>query len=149
VVDVAGGGDRDALRAVLRTEVAQHRVAVERLDDLPVAQDGSAERMVRPDPLGEEIVDHVVGRVLHHPELLEDDRLLTLDVPAVEPRMEEDVGQEVGGERQVVVQHRHVEAGVLLRGERVHLTADRVDSAGNVLGRPGLGPLEDEVLDEV
>ena len=63
--------------------------------------------------------------------------------------MEQDVGQEVGRERQVLVEHRHVEAGVLLRGERVHLAADRVDRPGDVLGRPGLGALEDQVLDEV
>jgi hypothetical protein len=124
VADVTGGGNRDALRAVLRAEVVQHRIPVERLDDLAVTQDRATERMLRPDPLGEEVVDHVVGRILHHPELLEDDRLLALDVPAVEPGMEEDVGQEVGSERQVLVEHRHVEAGVLLRGERIHLAAD-------------------------
>ena len=62
---------------------------------------------------------------------------------------QEDVGEEIGGERQVLVEHRHVEAGVLLRGERVHLAAHRVDGPGDLLGRPGLGPLEDQVLDEV
>src|SRR5262249_24562149 len=44
---------------------------------------------------------------------------------------------------------RHVEAGVLLRGEGVHLPADRVHRASDVLGRPGLGAFEDEMLDEV
>ena len=101
--------------------------------------------MLRPDSLGEQIVDHVVGRVLHHARnSWRTTRLLALDVPGVEPGVKQDVGQEVGGERQVLVEHRHVEAGVLLRGERVHLAADRVHRPRDVLGRPGLGALEDQ-----
>ena len=99
--------------------------------------------------LREEIVDEVVGRVLHHLDFLEDDRLLPLDVAGVEARMQEDVGEEVGGERQMLVEHPHVEAGVLLGGERVHLAAHGVDGARDVLRRPCLRALEDEMLDQV
>src|SRR2546430_11221149 len=42
-----------------------------------------------------------------------------------------------------------IEAGVLLRGEGVHLAADRVHRARDGLGGARLGALEDEVLDEV
>jgi len=41
----------------------------------------------------------------------------------VETWMQQDVRQELRGERQVLVEHLDVEAGVLLRGEGVHLPA--------------------------
>jgi hypothetical protein len=105
--------------------------------------------MTRPDPLREQVVDQVVGGVLHHLDLLEDDRLLLLDVVGGEPRVTEDVGEQIDREGQVLVEHAHVEAGVLLGRERVHVPPHRVDRAGDVLGRAGGGALEDQMLDQV
>ena len=105
--------------------------------------------MLGPDLRREEVVDDVVGRVLDHPDLLQDHRLLALQLLGVEERVQQDVGQEIDRERQVLVEHLHVEAGVLLGGEGVHLAAHRVHRAGDVLGAAGGGALEDEVLDQV
>ena len=63
--------------------------------------------------------------------------------------LQHDVGEDVDGERQVLVEHLDVVAGVLLRGERVELAADRVDRLRDVLGRPRRRALEQHVLDEV
>ena len=60
-----------------------------------------------------------------------------------------DVGEQVDGERQVLVEHLDVVAGVFLRGERVELAADRVDRLRDVFGGAGVGALEEHVLDEV
>ena len=139
--DVRGG--------VLLLEVAQDRLPPEAPDRVRGAEDRPPERVVSPDPLGEEVVDEIVGRVLHHLDLLEHDRLLLLDVVLGEARAHQDVRQEVGGQGEVLVEHAHVETGVLLGGEGVHVPTDRVDRAGDLLGRPRGGPLEDQVLDQV
>ena len=47
----------------------------------------------------------------------------------------DDVGEDVDGQRQVLVEHLDVVAGVFLGGERVELPADRVDRLRDVLGR--------------
>ena len=57
--------------------------------------------------------------------------------------------EHVDGQRQVLVEHLDVVAGVFLRRERVELAADRVDRLRDVLGDARLGALEEHVLDEV
>ena len=52
-------------------------------------------------------------------------------------------------ERQVLVEHLDVVAGVFLGGEGVELAADRVDRLGDVFGRPRRRALEEHVLDEM
>ena len=66
-----------------------------------------------------------------------------------ERRVQDDVGEDVEGQRQVLVEHLDVVAGVFLGGERVELPADRVDRLGDVFGRPRARALEEHVLDEV
>ena len=51
--------------------------------------------------------------------------------------------------RQVFIEHLHVEADAFLGGEGIHVAADRIDLAGNVLGRAMFGSFEDHVLDEM
>src|ERR1051325_3578560 len=49
----------------------------------------------------------------------------------------------------MLVEHLDVIAGVLLRREGVHLTANRIDGLRDVLGAARVGALEEHVLDEV
>ena len=51
-----------------------------------------------------------------------------------ERRAHHDVGQHLDGQRQVLVEHLDVIAGVFLRRKRVHLAADGVDRLRDVLG---------------
>ena len=105
--------------------------------------------MVFPEALREQLVDEIVGRVLDHLDLFEDDLLLALDVVGAERRVADDVGEDVDRQRQMLVEHLDVVAGVFLRGERVELAADRVDRLRDVLGGARRGALEEHVLDEV
>src|SRR2546422_865793 len=148
VGDVARDRDHDAWRHVLLAEVGEHRRAIVTVHRLARAEDRASERMALPELCGEEVMDQVVGRVLHHLDLLEHNRLYALELLGVEDRVQEDVGQEIDRERQVLVEHLDIEAGVLLRGEGVHLAADRVHRARDGLGGARLGALEDEGLDE-
>ena len=130
-------------------EVVAQQIRVERLDRFLGPENRPAERMVLPESLREQLVDEVVRRVLDHLDLFEDDLLLALDVVGAERRVADDVGEDVDGERQMLVEHLDVVARVFLRGERVELPADRVDRLRDVLGRSGAGALEEHVLDEV
>ncbi len=107
------------------------------------------ERVTLPEVLREELVDEIVRRVLDHLDLFEDHLLLALDLVGRECRTKHDVGEQVDRERQMLVEHLDVVAGVFLRGERVELPADRIDRLRDVLGRAGRGALEEHVLDEV
>ena len=64
-------------------------------------------------------------------------------------RTKHDVREQVDREREVLVEHLDVVAGVFLRGERVELPADGIDCLRDVLSRAGRGALEEHVLDEV
>ena len=68
---------------------------------------------------------------------------------ALNAGLQDDVGEDVERERQVLVEHLDVVAGVFLGGEGVELAADRVDRLRDVLGRAGRGALEEHVLDEM
>ena len=105
--------------------------------------------MVLPEALREELVDEVVRRVLDHLDLFEDDLLLALDVVGAERRVADDVGEDVDGQRQVLVEHLDVVARVFLGRERVELAADGIDRLSNVLGGAAARSLEEHVLDEV
>ena len=87
-----------------------------------------------PEVLREQLVDEIVGRVLDHLDLFEDDLLLALDLLVGERGLHHDVGEQIDRERQVLVEHLDVVAGVLLRGERVELPADRIDRLRDVFG---------------
>jgi hypothetical protein len=89
------------------------------------------------------------GHVFDHLDLFEDDALLALDVLGLQRGAHDHVGQQVDGERQVLVEHLDVVAGVLLRREGVELTTDRIDRLRYLLRGPALRALEEHVLDEV
>ena len=109
----------------------------------------SAERVILPEPLGEQFMDEVIGRVLDHLDLFDDDFLLALDVRGREGRIHHDVRQHLQRQRQMLVEHLDVVAGVFLRREGVHLAADRVDRLRNVFGTARRRALEEHVLDEM
>ena len=105
--------------------------------------------MVLPEALGEQLVDQIVGRILDHLDLFDDHFLLALDVVRGQRRVEDDVGEDVEGERQVLIEHLDVVARVFLGRECVELPADRVDGLRDIFRRPRRGPLEEHVLHEV
>ena len=94
-------------------------------------------------------MDEIVGRVLDHLDLFEDDFLLTLDVHLVKRRAQHDIRQDVDGQWKMFVEHFDVVARVLLRRKRVELPANRIDGLRDVLGGARRRALEQHVLDEV
>ncbi len=149
VLEIADGRDDQIARRVSVSEVVAKPPLSKRLDGLLRAEDRAAERMILPESLREDFVDEIVRRVLHHLDLFEDDFLLALDVLGVERRIPDDIGEDVERQRQVLVEHLDVIAGVFLGGKRVELPADRVDSLRDILGRARARSLEQHVLHEM
>ena len=67
----------------------------------------------------------------------------------IEDRVAQDVGQDVDGERHVLLEHAGVVGGRLDAGRGVDLAADRFDLLGDLDRRAGLGALEGHVLEEM
>ena len=105
--------------------------------------------MIVPEPFREDLVNQIVGRVLDHLDLFEDHLLFALDVVVSEERIADQIGEDVDGERQVLVEDLEVIAGVFLRREGVDLPADRIDLLRYFFCAPSRSALEEHVLDEV
>ena len=82
----------------------------------------------------EQIVHEIVGRVVAHPDLFEDHLAFRVDVVGAERRAPQHVGEDVDRELELRVGHAHVEHGLLVRRERVHLAADRLDRLRDLAG---------------
>jgi hypothetical protein len=63
--------------------------------------------------------------------------------------VQNDVGQKLDGQRQVLVENLDVVARVLLGGERVELAANGIDRLRDVFRRSRVRALEEHVLDEM
>ena len=149
VLEVAGGRDNDVLGRVGAAEMVAQPLLCQRLDALFGAEDGPSQRMPFPERLRENLVHEIVGRVLDHLDLFEDHFLFAVDVDLVERRTQDDVGKDVDGERQVLIEHLDVVARVFLGRERVELAADGIDGLRNIFGRSCGRALEQHVLDKM
>ena len=103
--------------------------------------------MAAEDGLGEEVVDEILGRVLHHRDLLEHDLALGVDVG--ERRCEDHVRHHVEGTLEMAVGDARVHDRRLARRGCVQLAAHLVEDLGDLLGRVRARALEEQVLDEV
>ena len=91
----------------------------------------------------------VIRAIRVHLDLFEDDALFLFDIVLAKGRIEDQIAQDVHGERQVFIEHLGVEADQFLGGEGVEIAADGIDRARDLFGGTRGGPLEEHVLDEV
>ena len=95
------------------------------------------------------VVNEIVGRIRRFPELRQDHLLLALQVRLVEVRRANQVGNELGDERQVPRQRAAVEHSLIARGPGVERPADILDRLGERAGIAAAGSLEHHMFDEV
>src|ERR1700674_1780093 len=105
--------------------------------------------MVLPISLGEDFMDEVVGIILVHFYFFEDDAALARNIAAIEDGMKDKIAEDIHSERKVLIEDFDVEADAFLRGESIHIAADRINLAGDGLGGTGFRALEHHVFDEV
>ncbi len=91
----------------------------------------------------------IVWAVVVHRQLFENDLALHIDVFGPQRRVAQHVTENLTAERHPVGREPAVVRRGLLGGERIHVTTNPVDRAGDVLGRTGVGALEEQVLQEV
>ena len=109
----------------------------ETLDRLNRAEDRAADRLIGIGGLLEQIEDVVVGIVARGADFLDDHLLLAIELGLLEQRVLEDVGEDVGGERHVFLEHAGEIAGVLDGGRGVEIAADVLDGLGDLRARCG------------
>ena len=149
VRQIAGRREQQIRRRIDRAIVTPNHLAVETLHRFARAQNRLAQRMILPEIRREDLVDQIIRTVRLHLELFEDHAFFLVDILVAEHAVQHQVGQNIHGERQVLVQHLRVEAHQFLGGEGVQIAADGVHRARDLLGGPVGGALEQHVLDEV
>ena len=91
----------------------------------------------------------IVGVVARGADLLDDHLLLAIELVLFELRVLQDIGEDIGGERHVFLQHAGEVAGVLHRGRRIEVATDILDGRGNLQRVARLGALEGHVLEHM
>ena len=147
VVDAPRRGDDDVVRAVAIAVKGAERAPGDGRDHIGRAQDRPSQRMTAEDGPGDQVEDQLLGRVVHHRDLLEDD--LPFRVEVGEAGSEDHVGHDVERGLQVLVEDARVDDRVVARGRGVQLAAERVEDLGDLEGRVGGGALEEQMLEEV
>src|ERR1700734_2931026 len=143
-----GGKDHVAgLEALL--EEADEGVLLEAANGFASAEDRLAEGVTLPEVLGKDFVDEGIGTVLVHFDFFEDDAALAGDFLGGEDRVEDEVGEDVEGGRDVLVEDLDIEADSFFAGKGVEVATDGVDFAGDTLRGAGFGPFENHVLDKM
>ena len=134
----------------MRFEIVEQLVPGDGVNRVTGAADVAAEGMVGPDELVKEDFDPLVGSVLDHVELFEDDAALFFDVLGVEAGVAEHVDEEVEGLGEVGKGDLGPVDSDLLVGGAVEHAAYSLHGLGDLLGEgPFLGALETDMLDEV
>ena len=149
VLDVARGGDDDVLCRVAVVVVGRDPVARDARDHRRLAEHAPSERMVAVDGLAEDVVDTVLRLVLVHRDLLEHDLALGVDLVLGQRRVEQHLRHQVERVRGVLVEESRVQVRRLLRGRGVGRRAHAVEQLGDLDRRVAIGPLEQQVLEEV
>ena len=148
-VEVAGHRHHDAVGRELALLELADVVAREAADVLRRAEDRASDGVVGVEQV-QEVVDHqLVGGVVVHLHLLEDDVALARDLLGGEVALQVDLGDQVDGPADVFVHHLGRDADVLLRREGVEVASDLVHLVGELVGILGLGALEEHMLDEM
>ncbi len=149
VSDVARGGDDQMIRREPIAKALVQVLAIELTDGFRSAKNRATERMLGPEATRENVVEKILGIVHVHLDFFEDDLAFFPDVAGIELGTKNEVGDNVEGDGQMLVEDFGVEANLLLRGERIEHAADRVHFAGDSFGGAALGTLENHVLDEM
>ena len=149
VVDIAGHRDDHPLRRVAPNVKRVQLGPRHRRHRLRAADHRPAHRVVAEQRRQEHVRQRVLGVVVAHRDLLEDDVAFQLDVFGRAATVEHHIGHQVDGQRQIAVEHMRVVAGVLLGGERVELTADGIHRLRDLHGGASRRRLEQQMFQEV
>src|SRR5712691_11700397 len=133
VLDVPRCRDHDVAARVHLAVIRGEHALRHRRDDVGRSDHWTSVRMASEDRLREEIVHELLGRVLVHGDLLEDDG--PLGVKVLERGREHHVGHDVERGLDVSIRDAGVDHRVLTRRRRVELAAEAVEDLRDLLRR--------------
>src|SRR3546814_17366287 len=109
-----------------------------------VGQEGAGERLGG-EGGGLEVVEYdVAGRVARLAQFLEDDVLFPLQLPRIEMRAEDHVGDELDAQRHMFGHHGRHEAGIVAIGRSVEVAAHVLDRLADLAGGAAASALRSE-----
>src|SRR5690348_1459643 len=129
--DVAGGSDDQMIGRKPGLETRAKGVAIEFFHRFRCAEYRPPERMPGPKATRKNLVEKKFGVVQVHLDFFEDDLALFLQVLGIELRAKNEIGNDVEGNRQVLVENLGIEADLFFGGESVEHAADRIHFAGD------------------
>jgi hypothetical protein len=141
--------DDDSAGLIVLFQKLINLISREGLDQLRGSENWKTEWMVSPTGPIENVVDIIIRRILHHLNLLEDNHPLLLHIFHVHEGMKENIGQEIDGQRQILIDHLGIKTGVFPSGKGIESSTDRVDLFGNVESGSPFCPFKEEMFNEM
>src|SRR4051794_37104418 len=123
VVETSRGRNDQVCRGKITGRVVSQNRLFEATHGVFGAENGLSEWMVFPKILRKDLVHEVIGIVLVHFDLFEDDAAFARDIVGIEDGVENEIAQHIERDRHVLIEHLDVEADALFGGESVHVAA--------------------------
>ncbi|MCZ7629937.1 MAG: hypothetical protein M5U19_13205 [Microthrixaceae bacterium] len=149
VDDRTGSGDHQVGRGVPAREELRHLVTPEPPDRLGRAQGLPAQWVAGEERLVEGDGCDIVGVLACRGQLLEDHLTLRIHILGAQGRPLDHIQEQIHRHGGVGRRNGGVERRVLVGGEGVHVTPDAVHRDRDVTGTTAIGPLEQQVFEEV
>ena len=105
--------------------------------------------MFPPQILIKQFMHIFIGRILNHPDLLQNHASLPLHIVGIELRMKKDVGKDLKTLFHMGFQDLRVETGVFPSGKGVDDTPNSIDLFGDIQGAALFRSLEKHMFDKV
>jgi hypothetical protein len=134
-IDTARGRQDQLSRPVMLGHETVEIATGEAAHALGGAEDGAPQRLAGKRLFLQPVEDDVVGRIGGLPDLLQDHATLDLDLGGIEGGVQHDVGDQVHGQRHVLLQDPRVVGRDLARGIGVDVAAHILDLLGDLQAR--------------
>ncbi len=105
--------------------------------------------MRSPQLLVVELENEIVGRVIHHPDLLEHDLPLEQQILSAQQRSKHEIADHIDGLDEVLIEHARLIRGVLARGVRIERAAQNLERQCYFPRGTVLRSLEHHVLEQM
>jgi hypothetical protein len=149
MVKIPCGANNDSVGQIVFLKKLIDPVTLQGLDKFGSPKNWKTQRMIPPTGPVEQIMNVIVRGILYHLNLLKDDHSLLLHVFIIDERMEENVGKEIDGKRQIFVDHFGIKTGVFPSCKCIERSADGVNLFGDVESGSSLCPFEKKVFNEM
>src|SRR5271163_2172672 len=124
---------------------ARYHVPLEFLHGVARAQNRQAQRMVLPETLCENFMDEIIGIILVHLYLFQNDAALLRDIAAIKNGMKDEIAEHIHGDRKMLIEYFNVKADTFLGCKSIHIAANRIHLTGDGFSGAGFRALKHHV----